>query len=99
MLDKKTKEIRLYKNAVVFNKNHNASYVMKKYVEIEFFNGDIIKLSIEGKADITDSDYLEIKEKGKLVKTLFRNEIVTNFFYCFFLTITLHIRLAISPKS
>lgn len=70
-----TKEIRLYKNAVVFNKNHNASYVIKKYVEIEFFNGNIIKLSVEGKADITSCDYLEITDKGKLIKTIFRNEL------------------------
>ena len=35
LLDKKVKEVRLYKNAVVFNSNHNASYKVKKYTEIE----------------------------------------------------------------
>ena len=67
MLDNKVKEIRLYKNAVVFNSNHNMSYNMKKYTEIEF--------DIESKTDITDSDYLKITNKGKLVKTLFKNEL------------------------
>lgn len=75
LLDNKVKEIRLYKNAVVFNSNHNMSYKMKKYAEIEFFNGKIIQLSIDSKADITECDYLEIKNKGKLFKTLFRNEL------------------------
>ena len=75
VLDNKVKEIRLYKNAVVFNSNHNMSYKMKKYAEIEFFNGKIIQLSIDSKADITECDYLEIKNKGKLFKTLFRNEL------------------------
>lgn len=75
LLDNKVKEIRLYKNAVVFNSNHNASYKMKKYAEIEFFNGKIIQLSIDSKADITECDYLKITDKGKLFKTLFRNEL------------------------
>ena len=48
---------------------------MKKYTEIEFFNGKLIQLDIESKTDITDSDYLKITNKGKLVKTLFRNEL------------------------
>ena len=69
------KEVRLYKNAVVFNENHNESYIMKRYAEIEFFNGKIIRLSIDGKADITSCDYLKITDKGKLVKTIFRNEL------------------------
>lgn len=75
LLDKKVKEVRLYKNAVVFNNNHNASYKVKKYTEIEFFNGKLIKLDIESKTDITECDYLKITNKGKLVKTLFRNEL------------------------
>lgn len=75
ILDNKVKEIRLYKNAVVFNSNHNMSYKMKKYTEIEFFNGNIIQLDIESKTDITNSDYLKITNKGKLVKTLFKNEL------------------------
>ena len=75
MLDNKVKEIRLYKNAVIFNNNHNMSYNMKKYTEIEFFNGNIIQLDIESKTDITNSDYLKITNKGKLVKTLFKNEL------------------------
>lgn len=75
LLDKKVKEVRLYKNAVVFNSNHNASYKVKKYTEIEFFNGKLIQLDIESKTDITECDYLKITNKGKLVKTLFRNEL------------------------
>ena len=75
ILDNKVKEIRLYKNEVVFNSNHNMSYNMKKYTEIEFFNGKLIQLDIESKTDITDSDYLKITNKGKLVKTLFRNDL------------------------
>lgn len=75
ILDNKVKEIRLYKNAVVFNSNHNMSYNVKKYTEIEFFNGKLIQLDIESKTDITDSDYLKITNKGKLVKTLFKNEL------------------------
>lgn len=74
-LDDNVKEIRLYKNAVILNKNHNAEYIAKKYAEVEFFNGKIIKLLIEGKADITNCDYLEVKEKGKLVKIIFQNEL------------------------
>lgn len=75
LLDNKVKEIRLYKNAVVFNNHHNMSYKMKKYTEIEFFNGKLIQLDIESKTDITECDYLKITDKGKLVKTLFRNEL------------------------
>ena len=69
------KEIRIYKNAVVFNENHNDSYIIKKYAEVEFFNGEIRKLSIEGKADITNCDYLKITDKGKLTKIVFQNEL------------------------
>lgn len=71
----KTKEIRLYKNGKIYNTNHNKTYKLKKYAEIEFFNGNIIQLDIESKADITDIEYLEVKDKGKLVKVIFKNEL------------------------
>ncbi len=71
----KTKEIRLYKNAEMINKHHGKKYKIKEYAEIEFFNNEIIKLDIQAKADITDCDYIEIINKGKLVKTIFRNEL------------------------
>lgn len=75
-IDNKTKEIRLYKNGKLLNSHHGKEYKIKKYVEIEFFNGNIIQLDIESRADITDCDYLEITNKGKLVKTLFRNNLL-----------------------
>lgn len=71
----RVKEVRLYKNAKMKNENHNKEYKVKQYAEIEFFNGDIIKLDIQAKADITSCDYLKITNKGKLVKTIFRNEL------------------------
>ena len=78
MLDiqNKAKEVRLYKNGLVYNKNHGKMYKMKKYAEIEFFNGNIIKLDIEAGADITNCDYLVIKDKGKLVKEIFRSNLL-----------------------
>lgn len=75
-LENKTMEIRLYKNATMMNYHHNQNYKVKKYAEIEFFNGNIIKLDIESGADITNCDYLEIKNKGKLVKTIFRSNLL-----------------------
>lgn len=71
----KVKELRLYKNAVMINDNHGKQYKIKQYAEMEFFNGDIIRLDIQAKADITDCDYIKIINKGKLVKTIFRNEL------------------------
>lgn len=71
----KVKEIRLYKNTEIMNRNHNRKYKIKKYAEIEFFNGNIIKLDIQAKADITDCDYIKVIDKGKLAKIIFRNEL------------------------
>ncbi len=75
ILDNVVKEIRQYKNTQVYNEHHNMLYIMKKYIEIEFFNGKIIKLCSDGKADISNCEYLIIKDKGKLIKTLFKNEL------------------------
>ena len=75
ILDNVVKEIRQYKNAQVYNEHHEMIYIMKKYIEIEFFNGKIIKLYSDGKADISNCEYLIIKDKGKLIKTLFKNEL------------------------
>lgn len=75
-IEKKTLELRLYKNATMYNSNHNKKYRIKKYAEIEFLNGDIIKLDIDSGADITSCDYLEITDKGKLVKSLFRSNLL-----------------------
>lgn len=75
-IEKKTLEIRLYKNAVMYNSNHDRNYKIKKYAEIEFLNGDIIKLDIDSGADITNCDYLDIINKGKLVKSLFRSNLM-----------------------
>ena len=69
-IEKKTLEIRLYKNATMYNSNHDRKNKIKKYAEIEFLNGDIIKLDIDSGADITNCDYLDIMNKGKLVKSL-----------------------------
>lgn len=71
----RTKEIRLYKNAKMMNENHGETYKIKRYAEIEFFNGDIIRLDVEARADITGCDYLKIINKGKLIDTIFRNEL------------------------
>lgn len=71
----KVKEIRLYKDGIVHNSHHKRSYVLKKYMEIEFFNGKIIRIDMEANADITACDYLVIRDKGKLKKTIFKNEL------------------------
>ncbi len=72
-IQKKVKMINIYKNALITNKHHNRTYLVNKYMEIEFFNGNIIRINMVAKADITNCDYLVIEDKGKLVKTLFKN--------------------------
>ena len=67
------KEVRLYKNAIMYNSHHDRHYKVSKYAEIEFFNGNIIKLDTDCGADITKCDYLEIVDKGKLVKNIFQS--------------------------
>ena len=34
-IEKKTLEIRLYKNATMYNSNHDRNYKVKKYAEID----------------------------------------------------------------
>lgn len=75
IINNNVKEIHLYKNALIYNKHHDRNYIMKRYIEIEFFDGKIIRLNVEGKADISNSDYLIFLNKGKLIKTLFINEL------------------------
>lgn len=75
-IENKVLEIRLYKNAVMYNSNHDRNYKVKKYAELEFFNGNIIKLDIDSGADITNCDYLEMINKGKLVKNIFRSNLL-----------------------
>ena len=70
------KELRLYKNAIMYNCHHDRHYKLSKYAEIEFFNGNIIQLNIDSGTDITKCDYLEIVNKGKLVKTIFQSFLV-----------------------
>ncbi len=76
MLDNKVKEIRLYKNAIIYNRHHEQCFITKKYAEIEFFNKNIIKIDVSSGADITNSDYLEVVEKGKQQKSFFRDNIL-----------------------
>ena len=73
MFDKKVKAVRLYKNAIIRNQHHERNYLVKKYIEIEFVNGKVIKLNPIAGADFTDSDYLEVITKGKLVKNIYRS--------------------------
>lgn len=75
-IENKVLEIRLYKNATMYNSNHDRNYKVKKYAELEFFNGNIIKLDIDSGADITNCDYLDIINKGKLVKNIFRSNLL-----------------------
>lgn len=75
-LKNKTKELRLYKNTIMYNSNHKKDYRIKKYMEIEFFSNKIIKLDLDSGADITNCDYIEIKDKGKLVKSLFKSNLM-----------------------
>ncbi len=67
--------INIYKNALIKNEHHNAIYLAKNYMEIEFFSGKIIKINIDSKTDITACDYLIVENKGKLTKTLFKNQL------------------------
>lgn len=71
----RVKKVNLYKNALIYNTNQEKYYIIKKYAEIEFFNGDVIKLNITANADITSCDFLKIRDKGKLIKTIFKNEL------------------------
>ena len=75
-IEKNVKEIRLYKNALISNEHHERIYLTKKYMEIEFFNGKIIKLDPIAGTDITDSDYLKVMDKGKLVKNIYRSNLL-----------------------
>lgn len=75
MLENKVKEIRKYKTAKVYNSHHNMTYTIKEYIEIEYFNGHIVKLDKQSKTDITDYNYLTITHKGKQTQTLFINEL------------------------
>ena len=75
-LEEKVAEVRLYKNAIMYNSHHDRNYRVLKYAEIEFFNGNIIKLDIDSGTDITTCDYLEIVNKGKLVKTIFKSNLL-----------------------
>ncbi len=75
-LDKKVKEIKIYKNAIMYNSHHDRNYMVKRYLEIEFFDGHIIELDVDAGADITDCDYLEIIDKGKLEKSIFKINLI-----------------------
>ena len=70
------KEINIYKNAILNNSHHDRDYFIKKYLEIKFFNDKEIKLDLDCGADITNCDYLKIINKGKLVKSLFRSNLM-----------------------
>ena len=74
-MDNMVMEVRLYKNGIVYNTNHERNYLTKKYMEIEFFDDKLLKLDLDAGSDITQSDYLIVIHKGKLVKTLFKNEL------------------------
>ena len=74
-ISEKVKEIRVYRNAIIYNEHHERAYLLKKYIEIEFFNGKISKLDTIAGADITKYDYLKIKDKGTLKKVIFHNAI------------------------
>ncbi len=71
-IGEKVKEKRLYRNAIMYNENHERFYLLKKYIEIEFFNGKIIRLDTIAGADITSCDYLKITDKGTLKKIIFQ---------------------------
>lgn len=68
MSDSKVKEVRLYKNAISANHRTKMAFPMKNYIEIEFMDGNIIKLDCERGLDLTNIDYIEIPIKGKLKK-------------------------------
>ena len=75
-LNKKVKEIRIYKNAIMYHSHQDRNYRLNKYLEIEFFDGHIIELDVDAGADITDSDYLKIIDKGKLEKSIFKINLI-----------------------
>lgn len=70
------KTLNIYKNAIMYNSNHERYYVLSRYAEIEFLDGKTIRLDIDAGADITDCYYLVITEKGKLYKQVFVNDVV-----------------------
>ena len=74
-ISEKVKEIRIYNNAIMYNEHHERAYLLKKYIEIEFFNGKIIRLDPIAGADITKCEYLKITDKGIIKKVTFHNEI------------------------
>ena len=75
-LNKKVKEIRIYKNAIMYNSHQDRNYRLNKYLEIEFFDGYIIELDVDAGSDITDCDYLKIIDKGKLEKSIFKINLI-----------------------
>ena len=74
-ISEKVKEIRVYRNAIMYNEHHERAYLLKKYIEIEFFNSKIIRLDTIAGADITKCDYLKINDKGILKKVIFHSAI------------------------
>lgn len=78
------KEVRVKKNVIMTNKNHEQSYKNTLGVMIiENDNGEKYILDLESNADISNSDYIDIVDTKKTrEKTLFKNIMLDNELLC-----------------
>lgn len=72
LLDETVKEVRLYKNAIMTNEHRKMAFVVKRYIEVEFASGTVFQLKVDSGTDITNCDYINVFDKGKFVKYLFK---------------------------
>lgn len=73
-LNPQIRAIRLYKNAIAVNDHRRIGYRIKKYIEVEFFSGEIRQLNADSGFDMTDCDYINLADKGTFVKYIFESQ-------------------------
>lgn len=72
------REVYILKNIILYNKHHEQYYYSKKGVLVIINNDKNFILDLESNTDITNSDYIEIKNTNKTKKQIIFKNIIYN---------------------
>ena len=67
------KEVYILKDIILYNKHHEQYYYSKKGVIVIINNDKNFILDLESNTDITNSDYIEIRNTNKKKQIIFKN--------------------------
>lgn len=72
------KEVYILKDIILYNKHHEQYYYSKKGVIVIINNDKNFILDLESNTDITNSDYIEIRNTNKTKKQIIFKNIIYN---------------------